>query len=74
MTTSTLRELDARTGDGIEVTLLWNEAEDSTFVHVTDARTGDEFEIPTSRALAWDVFQHPYAYRDSAAVPAGGPR
>lgn len=66
--TSNITDLATRTGDGLEVTLLWNEIEDSTFVHVKDTRTGDEFEIPTSREKAWDVYQHPYAYRDAAAI------
>jgi hypothetical protein len=66
MTTNLLpaaRELTSRTGDGIDVRLLWCEADDLLFVTVDDHRTGESFTVPVpvdQRPL--EVFQHPYAY------------
>jgi hypothetical protein len=56
-----IRELDHRTGDGIEVTLLWNARTKGVFVSVAE-REGStlEFEVPPHDAL--EAFHHPYAY------------
>jgi hypothetical protein len=57
------RELDRRTGDGIEVRLLWSQNDGRVTVAVTDTKTGEAFELPVrdgERAL--EVFHHPYAY------------
>jgi hypothetical protein len=62
-TSETVRELDHRHSDGIDVRLLWDSADDRVVVTVFDAKTGEELEIAVrayERAL--DVFQHPYAY------------
>ena len=59
---TTMRELDCRSGDGIEVRLLWEQRSDSVFVAVADERTGDRFRICIDPAAALDAFQHPYAY------------
>jgi hypothetical protein len=70
MTTTAYQELDHRTADGIDVTLLWSPETNRVLVAVCDAKTGDEFELtvaPGERAL--DVFHHPYAYH---AARAGG--
>ncbi|MBV9414862.1 MAG: hypothetical protein JO363_07800 [Solirubrobacterales bacterium] len=57
------RELDSRTGDGIEVRLLWCQTDGHVTVAVTDTRTGEAFELPVGEAeRALDVFHHPYAY------------
>ena len=40
------RELDRRTGDGIEVRLLWCQNDGHVTVAVTDTKTGDAFELP----------------------------
>jgi hypothetical protein len=56
-------ELDARSGDGLHVRLLWDRVADRVAVTVADARTGLELEVPVydgERPL--DVFQHPFAY------------
>jgi hypothetical protein len=61
--TSTLRELDTRVNDGIEVRLLWAEGEDQLSVAVADSRSGESFSIQVPEgASAIDVFHHPYAY------------
>jgi hypothetical protein len=71
--TQITRELDRRTGDGIEVRLLWCQSDGRVTVAVTDTKTGEAFELPVragERAL--DVFHHPYAYapqQQSRSVP-----
>ena len=67
MTTAThiteSRELDHRTADGIEVTLLWHPTGDFLSVVVSDAKLGRTFELVLDDDDdAMDVFEHPYAY------------
>jgi hypothetical protein len=59
---TTLRELDHRGGDGIDVSLLWNAKDDTTFVFVDDERSGRRLRIAVDGANALDAFRHPYAY------------
>jgi hypothetical protein len=67
-----LRELDARSGDGLEVELLWSPASDALVVRVLDAKSGDRFELDVGPDEALDAFRHPFAYATlrCAAVPA----
>ena len=59
----TMRELDSRTADGIDVRLLWNEGDDHVMVTVADARSGSGFSIEVRDGdNALDVVHHPYAY------------
>jgi hypothetical protein len=61
--TDTPIELDSRTADGIDVSLLWHPAENRVTVVAADARTGEVIEIEVrdhSRAL--EAFHHPYSY------------
>jgi hypothetical protein len=61
--TSSHRELDHRSNDGIDVWLLWDPGTDSVSVRVSDAKAGANFEIPVkARHRAMDVFHHPFAY------------
>ena len=55
-------ELAYRAKDGMEVGLFWRKADGRLTVQVSDAKTGDFFELdaPSDRAL--EVFYHPYAY------------
>ena len=66
------RELAHRSGDGLDVTLLWCPAngqnDESTVVCVCDTRDGAYFEIPTEPYLALEVYYHPFAYRDFSTV------
>jgi hypothetical protein len=60
---SSHRELNHRSNDGIDVWLLWDPGTDSVSVRVADARAGANFEIPVkARQRAMDVFNHPFAY------------
>jgi len=43
--TDTLRELDHRTNDRIDVWLLWREHDNQVIVAVADDKTGDRFSI-----------------------------
>jgi hypothetical protein len=58
-----VRELDTRVTDGLQVQLLWCEADDLVFVRVEDQRTGEGFSIPVREGQSpQDVFNHPFAY------------
>ena len=56
------RELAAREGDGIHVTLLWHPHENALTVSVEDTHAGRRFRLAVAPDRALDVFYHPYAY------------
>jgi hypothetical protein len=56
------RELAYRSGNGLEVSLLWDPSDDSLSVCVADTREGARYEIPVEDARPLDVFDHPFAY------------
>jgi hypothetical protein len=60
--TTTLRELDRRTSDGIDVSLLWNPRTKDVSVAVTDTRQGGSFAFGVEPQDALEAFWHPYAY------------
>jgi hypothetical protein len=63
----TILQIDERkTYDGI-VEILWIKENDETIVHVESLEFG-EFNIPTSKVLALDVFNHPFAYRRNCMI------
>jgi len=62
------RELAYRVNDGVEVTLLWDAADDELRICVCDHREGAYFEVLPERHEALDAFYHPYAYTSLAAV------
>ena len=63
-------ELAHRVNDGIDVMLVWvhGKGVDETLVSVYDTREGTYFEIPAEPELAFDVYDHPFAYRDADAA------
>jgi len=63
------RELDRRSGDGLDVRLFWNERDGHLTISVADGRTGDRFELEAEPGNALDVFHHPYAYAAFRQVP-----
>jgi hypothetical protein len=65
---SGIRELDHRSGDGIDVTLFWDGGSNDVFVEVADERAGARFRIAVDAANALDAFAHPYAYWTVAGV------
>jgi hypothetical protein len=65
----TVRELDGRTNDHIEVRLLWNSLTDSVSVSVHDSRHGESFQFDVAPARALDAFHHPFAYAGDDTTP-----
>lgn len=60
------RELDARTGDGLDIRLLWEPATDKLVVYVIDSKEHTDFEVPVPPGVSpHEVFMHPYAYASS---------
>ncbi|HEX3616341.1 MAG TPA: hypothetical protein VHU61_07370 [Solirubrobacteraceae bacterium] len=60
---TSMRELDARVINGLQVQLWWDPETATVWVSVRDARTGNQFLIEVrdgQRPL--DVFHHPFAY------------
>jgi hypothetical protein len=68
MASKRTRELDFRTSDGLEVTLLWDTETNGLTVAVFDSKSGDDFQIEVSSSQAMDAFQHPYAYAANQGV------
>jgi hypothetical protein len=72
-----IRELDHRRSDRIDVWLLWRPHDDLVFVEVADGKSGGRFAVEVrdgERPL--DVFEHPYAYAavrciDTRSEPGG---
>jgi hypothetical protein len=60
--TTTLRELDRRKGDGIDVSLLWDPRTKGVSVAVTDTRHGGSFAFEVQPGEALEAFWHPYTY------------
>lgn len=57
-----LRELDQRSGNGLEVTLLWSPRSGSVYVCVQDDQTDTGFHYAVDPADALAAFRHPYGY------------
>jgi hypothetical protein len=68
MTVAHTTELAYRSGDGIEVSLLWSRLTDSVTVLVFDLRTGEAFDFAPPRDKALDAFNHPFAYAPEDAA------
>jgi hypothetical protein len=75
MASKRTQELDFRSSDGLEVSLLWEPETSRVTVSVFDVKTGDDFEIEVSGNEAMDAFHHPYAYAANHGVHflAGAP-
>ena len=74
VTDTDAQELDSRTNDGIDVTLLWSPQTNRVWISVVDEKHGNWFEQDVHPALALDAFRHPFAYanreRDDYAIAA----
>jgi hypothetical protein len=68
MITRSVKEPAYREGDGIEVSLLWDDGDDWLTVSLRDARTGMLFEVDAAHDRALDVFYHPFSYATSRTV------
>lgn len=67
MAIGTTTELAHRANDGLEVTLFWNQGDNTLSVSVVDERTGAYFELPAPADSALDVYYHPFAHAALAA-------
>jgi hypothetical protein len=65
-TTNPEKELAHRAGDGIDVSLYWNERTNRVAVKVYDARSGESFELDVDGRSALDAYRHPFAYATAA--------
>ena len=61
-----LRELDQRSTNGLEVTLLWSERTGSLIICVEDRAASSGFHFAVDPADAVEAFRHPYAFSRSA--------
>jgi hypothetical protein len=68
MASKRTRELDFRSSDGLEVSLLWEPETSRVTVSVFDSKTGDDFDVEVSSNEAMDAFHHPYAYAANHGV------
>jgi hypothetical protein len=68
MSSTSTHELDHRSNDGLEVSLLWEAETNRITVTVFDAKSGDYFDLEVNPAQALDAFHHPYAYAASRGV------
>jgi hypothetical protein len=55
-------ELDHRSNDGIDVSLLWNRTGGELVVLVCDTKADEVLELQAAPDRALDVFHHPFAY------------
>jgi hypothetical protein len=62
------RELDRRSGDGLDVALLWQPETNRVSVSVFDAKTGDDFQLEVDAAEAIDAFHHPFPYAAARGI------
>lgn len=67
------KQLDARSGDGIDVQLLWYPRTDTVTVCVDDASRDQFFEFAVDPARALDAFHHPFAFASFRGIPFTAP-
>lgn len=61
---STVTELSSRSGNGVDVALLWQRCDNTALVVVVDHGTGEAFQLAVQENDdALDMFHHPYAYQ-----------
>ena len=63
------RELASRSGDGLQISLVWSKSDDRVKVTVFDQRLDESFDIEADGADALSAFKHPFAYATSRTVP-----
>jgi len=72
---TTVRELDSRAIDGLQVDLLWSQREGRAWVEVADRKTGESFSLVVREGeRPYDVFHHPYAYAALRGMTTGTER
>ena len=63
------KELAHRRSDGLEISLLWDPADDSLAVLVVDGRLGVTLELPVRGESPLAVFYHPFAVAARRGTP-----
>jgi hypothetical protein len=58
----TLKELDSRTGEGYEISLLWSPETGQLAVVVVDETAGEEFAMEVEPDEALEIYRHPFVY------------
>jgi hypothetical protein len=72
ITAKCIYELGSRSGNGIDVALLWQRCDNTAMVVVVDHRAGEEFVLDVQENdNALDMFHHPYAYAASRLIHHG---
>jgi hypothetical protein len=56
------RELAHRVSGGVEITLYWSAAENSTTIEVWQPDSGETLAFAVPPELALDAFYHPFAH------------
>lgn len=67
--TESEKELAHRAGDGIDVSLYWDERTNRVTIRIYDARSEERFELEVDRRHALDAFRHPFAYAIAKYAP-----
>jgi len=68
---ASMRELDCRFVNGLQVQLWWDSEADGARVSVRDARSGTQFLIEVRNGeRPLDVFHHPFAYAPDEQLAA----
>lgn len=71
---TSIRELDSRFTNGIQVRLLWCEYSGGVWVSVLDTASRDAFCVEVHQdERPLDVFDHPYAYAAYRGIPTVPP-
>ena len=69
-----ISELSSRSGNGVDVALLWRRYDNTAVVAVVDQRNGEAFLLDVhEHDDALDMFHHPYAYAAHRRVDHGWP-
>jgi hypothetical protein len=66
------KELASRTGDGLEISLLWSKSADRVRVTVSDERFEERFDLDVANTDALAAFHHPFAYAAVRSLGSGG--
>jgi hypothetical protein len=65
--TPTVRELDHRHSDGVDVFLLWDARTDQVSIELTDEHSGESLAFAVEPSEALSAFHHPYVYPTHAS-------
>jgi hypothetical protein len=66
--TATVRELDHRRNDGIDVRLLWDAQTNRVSLALTNEHSGESLRFAVDPSEALSAFHHPYAYANDRAA------